>query len=1123
MDSTIEILRQLIKDRIILLDGAMGTTLHSFNLSAQDFGGSEYEGCNEYLNLTRPELIKKVHDGYFEAGSDIVYTNSFAGSPTTLAEYNLQKKTYDINRAAAQIAKSSAKQYSTQSLPRFVAGSIGPTNKTISVTRNATYEELENSYYEQAKALADGGVDLFAVETVFDTLNAKAAMGALMRIFGESKKQWPIILSATIERSGTMLAGQDIEAFFTSMAHYPLLAIGMNCATGPDLMKDHIRTLSGICPLPIICKPNAGIPKEDGSFPLTPHNLAVEIVNFAKSGWVNMVGGCCGTTRVHIETLAKQIQKYKPRALPIVERTACAGVETLVLSEENRPAIVGERTNVIGSKKFKDLIVRNEFETAAEVGRAQVESGAQVLDICLANPDRNEKEDTTVFFDKITRLVRVPFMIDSTDANVIEVALRKTLGKCIINSINFEDGLERCEKVLPLVKKYGAAVIVGTIDEDKQEAMATTTDRKMAIALRAYSYLTKEWNIAPQDIIYDTLVFPIATGDEKYAQSAKVTLEAIERIKKEIPKTKTILGISNVSFGLPPAGREVLNSVFLYHATKAGLDYAIVNSEKLLRYPSISEEEKKLAEDLLFCKVPDPITPFVEFYRGKKVLRTDAKTLPLGERLSAYIIDGKKEGLIQDLAEALKSQKPLEIINGPLMRGMDEVGRLFNDNKLIVTEVLQSAEAMKAAVSYLEGFMEKSDETKKGKVMIATVKGDVHDIGKNLLEIILHNNGFDVINLGIKVAPETLIEAYKTHKPDVIGLSGLLVKSAQMMVTTAEDFHANAMKVPLMVGGAALSEQFTQNKIMPAYGQHIWYSKDAMHGLSIVKKILAGDRKPYTVINKKETRKKPDEKFQESAEKREESALPIIPLPPSDCSIHIVENYPLQKIFDRINSTHLYSALGLKGDYQQLIKDNNEKAIKLTKQVKDLEQEIIAKKMYTPKALYKYMGARRRENKIELYEKHKKIDEILLPSSPHPLLRNIATEQKGEDSIVLFVASCGEGIAEKTTALREKGEYLLSILIQVHSIACAESFADCVQEEIAKEWSNSTSPLSQTPLKHFRALPFGYTGCAGLEELEKVFKILEPNRLGIQLTESHMMEPEATVCALVLHPPIQEK
>ena len=1130
-------IKKLLKKRMLVLDGGMGTYIQSFNLKPEDFGGEEYFGCNEHLNITRPEIIQKIHEYYLQAGADIIETNSFAGSSITLSEFNLQDKTYEINKKAAENAKEIASRYSTEEKPRFVAGSIGPTNRTISVTGNITFEELEASYYGQAKALIDGGADVLLIETIFDTSNAKAAACAIQNLFKDIKKEIPLIFSATIERNGTMLAGQDIESFYVSIEHLNPLAVGMNCGIGPDLMKDHIRTLSQIANTNIICYPNAGIPLEDGTFPLSPKKFSEGINEFIINGWVNIIGGCCGTNKEHIAELVKIAGSSKIRAIPYIVRTACSGMETLAVEEDNRPVIVGERTNVIGSRKFKQLICDEKFDIASEIGTSQVKNGAQVIDVCLANPDRDELEDTSKFFSLITKKVRVPIMIDSTNYKVIEAALKKTQGKCIINSINFEDGLERAENVMPLVKKYGAAIIFGTIDEDKEQAMATTVEKKLQIAKRAYNYLTKEWGFKPQNILFDALVFPIATGDKKYADSAKVTIESIKKIKEALPKARTILGVSNVSFGLPESGREVLNSVYLYHATKAGLDFAIVNSEKLMRYPSISDKEKELAENLLFQKTKDPITPFVEFYRGKKEVRKDVKKLPLDERLPLYILEGRKEGLIQDLDEALKAKKPLEIINGPLMKGMDVVGKLFNENKLIVSEVLQSAESMKTAVAHLEKFMDKSSDSKKGKIIIATVKGDVHDIGKNLLEIILNNNGFEAINLGIKVPPEALIEAYNKYKPDIIGLSGLLVKSAEMMVVTAEDFRSAGLKVPVLVGGAALSPRFTATKISQAYGSEkiVAYCKDAMQGLSAVKEIISDPDKfarknkglQEGIIKAKEAELKKEAKIV-SAERSQFISI-AEPRKAPDFQQHIIEDYNLREIFGMINPQMLFgSHLGLKGLYSRLIENKDEKALELTKKVNEVKEWIIKNKILHPKAIYKFFECNSEGNSILAYDGSSEIIVSLVfprQESGEKLCAAdfIAPKEKGKDTMGVFVTTCGYGVNQIAKELREKGEYLKSHILQILAIESAEALAELVHKKMRELWGITDIPLTKQEIfqakYHGIRLSYGYPACPDLNEQAKLWKLLNPEQIGVNLTEGMMMEPEASVSALVFHHP----
>src|SRR5262245_54391055 len=825
-------LRDALAERILVLDGAMGTMIQAHALGPDDFGGAEHEGCNEVLNVTRPDVIRGIHAAYLEAGADLISTNTFGCAPYVLAEYGLADRAHEITLAAARIARDTVGE-------GFVVGAMGPSTRSISVTRNVTFDEVREGYALQARALIEGGVDALLLETGQDTLNLKAAAIGVRAAMAERGVELPLMVSATIEPMGTMLAGQSVEALYVSLQHLGLFSIGLNCATGPEFMTDHLRTLASMATCFVSVYPNAGLPDERGQYAETPESLAFKLRRFVDEGWLNLVGGCCGTTPAHIREIARLVRGRTPRAPAANEPQGVSGVEVFYPTDDNRAVFVGERTNVIGSRRFKELIVGEQFEEAAEIGRAQVRGGAQVLDVCLANPDRHEAEDMDRFMTHLTRKVKVPLMIDSTDAHVLELALRHCQGKAVVNSINLEDGEERFEKVAPLIRTYGAAVIVGCIDEDKQQGMAVTRADRKSVAERAHALLTGVYGIPERDLVFDPLVFPVGTGDQNYVGSAVETIEGVRLIKARFPECKTILGISNVSFGLPPAGREVLNAVFLYHCTKAGLDYGIVNTERLERYPSIPEEERRLAEDLIFCRGADPVAAFAAHFRGRQKAAPVKSTLSLDERLARYIVEGSRDGLIEDLDAKRAEAAPLDIINGPLMKGMDEVGRLFNDNQLIVAEVLQSAEAMKAAVAHLERFMDKAETSTRGIFLLATVKGDVHDIGKNLVEIILANNGYRVINLGIKVPPETLIAACQEHKPDAIGLSGLLVKSAQQMVVTAQDFRAAGIDVPLFVGGAGLTRKFTATRIEPEHSGRTLYAKDAMEGLDLANQLFA--------------------------------------------------------------------------------------------------------------------------------------------------------------------------------------------------------------------------------------------------------------------------------------------
>ena len=737
-------LKKDLDNKIVLLDGAMGTMIQQQKLSADDFGGEKYEGCNDYLVLTKPEVIKNIHKAYLEAGSDIIETNTFGALDIVLRDYDLENKVFEINKAAAEIVNKSIAEYREENPDEkrnlYVAGALGPSNKSISVTGGVTFDELTHSYYTATCGLLAGNIDLILFETIQDTRNLKAAYLGLQKAM-EEYYHVPLMISFTIESTGTTLAGQTADAFYYAINHMNPLSIGLNCATGPEFMTQFLKILNDISNIYISVYPNAGLPNEEGVYEETPDTLATKMVPFFQNNYLNIVGGCCGTTPECIRKIKEKSVNYQPRKIEEYQKTknAVSGLITLKPSK-NRPIYVGERTNVIGSRIFKNLIVNEKFDEATEVARLQIKGDADIIDVCLANPDRDEVSDMKAFLEKVAKFAKVPIMLDSTDINVIKEGLTYLQGKGIINSINLEDGEKKFAEMSNLIKKFGASVVVGLIDES---GMAVSLERKLEVARRSYKLLTEKYGIDERDIIFDTLVFPVATGDQKYIGSATATIEAIKEIKKEMPNVKTILGVSNISFGLPVAGREVLNSYYMEKAYRAGLDYAIVNTEKLIPMSEISDKEKELSEALLFNTNDDTVAQFVAFYREKKGMEkktADISNMTPEEQVANLVVEGSKKDLIPLLDTLLKKYAPLDIINGPLMTGMDEVGRLFNNNDLIVAEVLQSAEVMKASVSHLEQFMEKSESSTKGKVIMATVKGDVHDIGKNLVGIIIGNN-----------------------------------------------------------------------------------------------------------------------------------------------------------------------------------------------------------------------------------------------------------------------------------------------------------------------------------------------------------------------------------------------
>jgi 5-methyltetrahydrofolate--homocysteine methyltransferase len=1136
-------LRRLLGERILVLDGAMGTSIQALNLSADDFGGPELEGCNEHLVLTRPDAIRGIHEGFLAAGADVVETDTFGSTPLVLGEYGLQDQAREISLVAARLAREAAAKFSTVEKPRFVAGSMGPTTKTISVTGGVTWDDLAEHYRVQAEGLIDGGCDVLLLETSQDTLNVKAGLVGIDRAQARLGTAVPIAVSGTVEVMGTLLAGQDVEAFYVSLAQRDLLWIGLNCATGPDFMTDHLRTLAGLARFPVACVPNAGLPDEDGRYNETPPMIAQKLGRFIAQGWVNVVGGCCGTVPEHIGLIAAAAAGKPPRVIPEVRRTAVSGIETLVVDQDTRPVIVGERTNVLGSRKFKQLIAAGQIEEASEIGRLQVRRGAHVLDVCLQDPDRDEREDVVRFLEMLAKKVKVPIMLDSTDHHVLEEALKRTQGKSIINSINLEDGEERFQRVVPLARTFGAALVVGCIDEDKQQAQAVTRARKLAIAERSYALLTEKYGVAPEDIMFDALVFPVGTGDKNYVGSGVETIEGIRLITERLPRSKTILGVSNVSFGLPAAGREVLNSVFLYHCVQAGLDMAIVNSEKLERYSEIPPEERRLAEDLIWWRGDDPVAAFAAHFRDRKAKDTveDWRSLPLDERLARYILVGSKDGLAADLDEALRARPPLAIINGPLMAGMDEVGRLFNANELIVAEVLQSAEAMKAAVAHLEPHMEKADAANKATVVLATVKGDVHDIGKNLVEIILGNNGYRVINLGIKVPPEDLVRAYKEHRPDIIGLSGLLVKSAQMMVVTAQDLKTAGIDCPVLVGGAALTNKFTRTRIAPEYAGLAIYASDAMQGLDLANQLADPERRTALAARlERETAllatagthaPAPVDGTRRFARPALAHGFPV-PQPP-DLKLHVLHDYDLEAIFAYINPVMLYTRhLGFKGKFAEALAAGDAKARELRAAVERVEEEMLRRSDIGAHAVYKFFRAASDGDALLIYDPEgtRVLErfEFGRQAKDGGLCLADFTAAAGSgrvDYVCMLVTTVGPGVRRLADEWRAAGDYLRSHILQVLALEGAEGFAELLHQKIREMWGFADPP-EITKADLFKAkyrgvrVSFGYPACPRLEDQVPLFRLLDAERqIGVHVTEGFMMEPEGSVSALVFHHP----
>jgi 5-methyltetrahydrofolate--homocysteine methyltransferase len=1148
----VELLRKRLRERVLVLDGATGTALQDEKLTAADFGGEALEGCNENLVFTRPDVVRRISQKYLAAGADIVETNTFGATPLVLGEYGLSDKAFEVNKIACELARDACREYSTPEWPRFVAGSIGPTTKAISVTGGITFDELAAHYYEQMRGLYAGGADYFLIETCNDTSNIKACLAGIDRFHATldprdpQQVPLPVAISGTIEPMGTMLAGQGVDALCTSVANRDLLYIGLNCATGPEFMTDHIRTLAGMAPFPVACVPNAGLPDENGKYLETPELLGNVVSRFLERGWLNVLGGCCGTHAGHVKKLRALADAATPRKIAPVRASRLSGVDYLEITDEMRPVLVGERTNVIGSKKFRELIVAGKWEEAAEVGRAQVKKGGQIVDVCLSNPDRNELEDILRFMPELLKKVRAPIMIDSTDHRVIEEALKLVQGKAIINSVNLEDGEERFAHVLPMAKKYGAAVVVGCIDDDPNQGMGVTRQRKLEIARREYKLLTEKYGIPPEDIYWDALVFPCGTGDAQYVGSAVETIEGVRLLKEAFPGTRSVLGISNVSFGLPAVGREALNCVFLYHCVKSGLDLAIVNSEKIPRYGSLTPEEIKICEDLLWNRGDDPVAAFAAFFRAHQPHKKEVKhELPLDERLASYVVEGTKEGLFADLELKLKEAKPLEIINGPLMNGMDTVGRLFNKNEMIVAEVLQSAEAMKAAVTFLEPHMEKLDTAVRGTVVLATVKGDVHDIGKNLVEIILSNNGFRVINLGIKVPSEQLIKAVREHKPDILGLSGLLVKSAQQMEISAGDLAQAGIDVPILVGGAALSQNFTDKRIAKAYGKGlVAFAREAMGGLDLAKTLVDKEKRPAFERDLRERQRRLQESGAEAeaakgpraAGRSPEVPVSVKPFAAPDLERHLLRGQSLDLIWKYVNHLVLfYRHLGVPGEAVKLWQKGDRSALEahpsgpklleLNAILDELKVEVKRSGIMEPQAVYQFFRAESSDRKLSLpaagasfeFPRQHKANGLCISDYVNPA-------GAPADAIALFCVTAGKGVRARTEELKKRGEYLRAHALAALAIETAEAYAEMLHAQLRAQWG-FPDPPEMTMMERFQAkyrgcrYSFGYPACPRLDDQAILWKLLRPEEIGVQLTEGFMMDPEASVSALVVQHP----
>jgi len=1121
---TEEKLKKIINEKVLVLDGAMGTYLSRFNLKAEDFSG--HDGLNEYLSISKPEVIKQVHLDYLKAGADIIETNTFGANGIILKEYGLENKVKELNLASVKLAKEAALEYSTDEQPRFVAGSIGPTTKSLFVTGGISFEEFSDIYFDQISALIEGGVDILMIETAHDILNIKAAFSAVTRAFKKYSVELPIIVSVTMDNKNAMLSGQAVEAIYVSLEHFPLFSLGFNCSTGPKDMALRLESLSKISKFPVFAMPNAGLPDENGAYNESPEEFSSTLSDYADKKYLNIVGGCCGTEPNHIEALAKALKNKKPRVPKQEVSWAISGIEPLFYDEIEPPILAGERNNSIGSKKFRDIVATGNWDEAVGLAKAQARAGAHMLDICLSNPERNEIEDARILMPKIFHSLRAPIMIDTTDIKVMEEVLKMAPGKCVLNSINFEFGDKKPAQVVQLMKLYGAKVVFGVIDEDKEKGLPLTCERKMEVARRGYKFFTEKCGISGEDIIFDALVFPVAVGED-YKHSAQETLKAITQMKKEFPRSKSVLGVSNVSFGLPLKGREILNSVFLHHSVKAGLDVAIVNTQKLKRYALINKEEKKLAEDLIFAASPDAIKVFADYFRGKKaeVTISDIENIEPEEKLYRHILEGMKSGIEDVIGELLKKNQAMDIINGPILKAMGEVGKLFAKGDLIVTEVLQSAETVKKSVKALEPSLKSMNIPKRGKILLATVKGDVHDIGKNLVHIIFESNGFEVIDLGVKIPPEVIVENALKENPDFIGLSGLLVRSTEQMTITARELAKVNISKPLLLGGAALTGKFVDSNIAPIYKGKVFYASDAMSGLNtalgyIVDKNGGKENESKKADNREEKTKGNPDKMIMSAHQNKEYFPDEIPAP-KYLNRQFFDDYNLDELFENLNEDVFYSR------FLKLKKTDTKRIEETKKIINEVKKYIIENKIIKPRGVYKFFKVNSENNKIIFFDDNENEKEtIYFPRQKSEESLSITDfvaplSDKKKDFMALFIVTCGQGIREFSKAERDKGNYLRSYVIEALSLSLAESFAEIIHHKIRENWGiggdNENKPFYRSKYNGKR-YSFGYPSCPDLSNQGKIFNLLKPEvDVKVELTDNFMMEPEASVSAFVLH------
>jgi 5-methyltetrahydrofolate--homocysteine methyltransferase len=1171
--------RELAK-RVLIFDGAMGTSIFQRNLSVEhDYCGCE--NCTDILVKTRPDVIQEIHESFLAAGADCVETDSFGANKLVLGEFDLTPETFALNVKAAEVARAACKKYSTSDKPRFVIGSMGPGTKLITLG-NTDWDQLFDSYREQARGLIAGGVDAFLLETCQDVLQIKCAINAILSALAQANKTTddiPIMVSVTIETTGTMLVGSSIEAAANILAQYPIISLGLNCATGPAEMQDHVHYLGKHWGAArpgkqfVSCMPNAGLPVlVDGrtEYPLSPGPFVDAMLRFVEREGVTIVGGCCGTTPEHIRQLAAAlhanklitpVSKSKVPAKPSVSSL----YQPTEYRQDNSLLIIGERMNASGSKKFKQLLEAEDFDGIVSLAREQVRhDSAHVLDLNVDYAGRNNARDMSEIVKRVVRQVDAPLMLDSTQLATLEAGLKHAPGKCIINSANFEDGEHKFDQVCALAKTYGAALVIGSIDEDKVASMARTADRKLAIAQRAFDRATKLHGLAPEDLMFDPLVLPISTGMESDRRSGLETIEGVRRISKALPDCQTTVGLSNVSFGLKPAARVVLNSAFLHELREAGLTSAILHFSKILPKNKIPQEQWDAAIELIYDKRRegfDPLAHFVGLFKDEgagTAVKKETKALSLEERLQAHIIDGEKEGLASTLTEAMAKYKPLDIINDHLLGGMKVVGDLFGSGQMQLPFVLQSAEVMKMAVAHLQPFMEKVEGQTKGKIVLATVKGDVHDIGKNLVDIILSNNGYTVHNIGIKQPIVDIVKAWREHNAHAIGMSGLLVKSVTVMEENLHELNTQGINVPILLGGAALTRHYCEGHLRGLYKGRVYYGKDAFEGLRTMDHIM-GDQEDVLNSEIDERTSKRSAAEEVIAKSRAESAARAESFEQAKraggSSVAVVERSdvsttnPIPKapfwgsrVITDIDLDHVYPFINpialFRGQWQfkqgALSDDDFEHQIADTVGpiFSRLKDQCKREKILRPSVVYGYFPCNSSGDDLIVFDPvdhSREIERFTFPRQQgrkrlciSDYFRSIDSGER--DVLALHCVTVGKSATEAAQKLYKSNQYTEYLYMHGLGVETAEALAEFWHKRIRQELGvgNEDSPrIKDLFTQRYRGsrYSFGYPACPDMSDQEKLFRLLDPSRIGCELTDNWQIDPEQSTSAIIVHHP----